>query len=77
MAHVGKIKVPVEIICSCDRERWQAMSVLLSDALAALEACQQATIDRAVKLLRERGDYDPHRAGDFLERELRPEGTDA
>ena len=32
MAHVGKIKVPVEI-CFCDRERWQAMNALLSEQL--------------------------------------------
>ena len=32
MAHVGKIKVPVEI-CSCERERWQAMNALLSEQL--------------------------------------------
>lgn len=51
--------------------------VLYDDAVAALEAREQATINRAVKLLRARGDYDPYRAGDFLERELRPEGTDA
>ena len=55
--------------------------VLYDDAVAALEAREQATINRAVKLLRGAepsidAPWPLHDAADYLERELRPEGTD-